>query len=158
MDGKPQRAPLRGKDEHGNYRTKLEEVYAPLHCERLARCALTISIQRRAAAVAEGWASSIEQQHTSTLIEHDSMNNSQAAVATDDVTASDAEVVTDAVHAEAVTDTMHASTNEHADVPTGGNMPGSDENDTGVRIGDRTEVHWTKEKTRFTDWHHRKQH
>jgi len=41
-----------------------------------------------------------------------------------------AEIVTDAMHAhtEAVIDTMNASTNEHVDVPTGGNMPGSDEN------------------------------
>ena len=46
--------PLRGKDDSGEFRTKREEVYTPLHCERLARCILSVPVRSQLADVEGG--------------------------------------------------------------------------------------------------------
>ena len=102
--------PLRGKDGDGEYRTKLEEVYTPLHCQRLAQCILSVPVRSQLADVEGGdGVANTEIAASSAAAVHAPAPVAQANGATD-MPATHTICATDALHAtaQAVTD-AHAT-------------------------------------------------
>ena len=116
-------APLRGKDEQGNFRTKAEQQYSPLFCERWAKANL-LSL----AALDRGWGG---QQSDRSELADDEANQPVVSMA--------------------ASLTQPPSTNktvQFADVLEDANaasLPqlGDDPNMTGFPIGEQVEVYWT---------------
>ena len=144
--------PLRGKDANGDFRTKSEEVYTPLHCERLARCILSVPIRSQQADVEGGDKVTASEAATTPAALHPSVHaTSVTPTHAKSVTFASVPKPYTADTCDDATDDLDSPADENVnDTPTGGANDGSDVNDTGYRLGDRIQVYWTKEKKWFS--------